>query len=421
MPDDVMISVQSLADLAEVVRQGRWAAQGAPFMARQATLSRLATALDEAQDDILEANTLDLEASLEMAVPELVLDWLRLTPDRLHTATATLRRLAALDIPAPLLGGWGMAGTPYGLDRVAQRQWVPLGVIALVYEALPELAVIAAGLCLHTGNSLLLKGGNEASQTNLTIATVFHTVLAESSLHPGLIQAISAREGESARRWLMQSPDLDLLIPYGRPSLVQQVCREAQAPVLAPALGNCYLYWSVSGQVKTVATMVIESHRGSPDPVNCVEKVLIDDQVPQVAIAELQHLLQTTLTVKVLEPGTTPTTMGDESWKHTSLQRTVWLCRVPDMSTAIAWINRYSSGHADSIATESYEDSYQFAQGLRSATVYINESPRFIRNPAQSGAIALGMAAQHGPYRGRITREAFLAPKSVIQGLSSRL
>jgi glutamate-5-semialdehyde dehydrogenase len=288
-------------------------------------LKALVQALKARQDDILEANTLDLEASLEMAVPDLVIDWLRLTPDRLHNATTALERLQTLDIVATP-SGHRRSTLPSGGEAMIQGSWQALGVVALVYEALPELAIFAAGLCLCTGNSLVLKGGNEASQTNQAIAQAFRAALADTDQPEALIQVISASDGEAARRWLMQTPNLDLVIPYGRPSLIQQVCREAYSPVLAPALGNCYLYWAASGDIQTVATAVIASHQGNPDPVNAVEKVLVDAQVSDAAIATLQQQLQAAdLQVKVLSSEAVPPT-DPELWQQAFLTRTVWLC-----------------------------------------------------------------------------------------------
>lgn len=415
MPNDTTISVQSLTDLTQAIDRGRLAAVALPFATRQKILGALAKTLKAAQDNILEANTLDLEASLEMAVPELVIDWLRLTPDRLLNATTALERLQGLDIVATP-SGHRRVTLPSGGGAMTQGSWESLGVVALVYEALPELSIFAAGLCLCTGNALILKGGNEASQTNQALAEVFREVLSATAPSDDLIQVISARDGEAARRWLMQTPDLDLVIPYGRPSLIQQVCREAQSPVLAPAMGNCYLYWAASGDVKTVVTAVIDSHRGQPDPVNAVEKVLVDAQVSDTAIAELQRQLQeANLRVERWTPEDL-LRLDPDLWRQPFLQRTVWICPVPDITTAIAWINRYSSGHGDAIVTHSYGESRQFIREVHSATLYVNQSPRFMRTPPTASSIALGMAAQRGIFRGRITLDAFLTPKTIVHG-----
>ena len=192
-------------------------------------LEAMAHQLEAAQNDILEANTLDLEASLEMAVPDLVLDWLKLTPERLHVASKILRRLAVLGDPRWLnalpTSRWAKEATGYS-------QVVPVGVVAFVYEALPELAVIMAGFCARTGNGLVLKGGNEASQTNQAIVQALHRALDQHNISPTAILSLADDTGDAARCWLVQDPGVNLVIPYGRPSLVKQVMRQAAVPVL---------------------------------------------------------------------------------------------------------------------------------------------------------------------------------------------
>jgi len=416
-----MTSVQSLAELAGLIQQVRQAAQSLE-KAEPASmaLAYAAKAFREAADTILEANTLDLEASLEMAVPELVVEWLKLTPERLNTAIAIMERLANLDSMASFTDGLQLASVPAAHSYFLGE---PLGVIALVYEALPEMAIVAAGLCLRTGNGLILKGGHEASQTNQAIAEIFQGVLAQANLPEHTILMVSPSEGEAARRWLMQTPDLDLVIPYGRASLVQQVVREANSPSLSTAIGNCYLYWAHTAPAEVVAQVVIDSQRGNPEPVNGIEKVLVDDKVSTVALDDLRsRLKEGNLMVKEADIPASPLAVEDDKasdpWRQAQLNRSVIVSRVPDLPTAIAVINHYSNGHADCIVTNSYQESVQFADQVRSASVYINASPRFRRNTAQASAIALGMSAQRGFNGGRITLDALLTHKAVVKGLT---
>ena len=415
-----MTSVQSLAELSALISQVRQAAEALEVRPITAALQTAAQAFREATDDILEANTLDLEASLEMAVPELVIEWLKLTPERLNTAIAILERLAQLDAVTSSTHRRQPAIAPTN-----HAYWLrePLGVIAFVYEAFPELALIAAALSLRAGNGLILKGGHEASQTNQVIADVFQSVLAQVDLPEHLVVSLSPSEGEAARRWLMQTSELDLVIPYGRASLVQQVVRDANSPSLSTAIGNCYIYWAHTAPVEVVAKMIIASHRGNPEPVNGIEKVLVDEKVSAVAERELEHLLQEShLAVKT---ATAPHLSADadaaeaELWREAQLNHTVLTARVPNLSTAIAVINRYSSGHADCIVTNSYQESMQFASQVRSASIYVNSSSQFQRNASHTSAIALGMSPQRGLKSGRITLETLLTHKAVVKGVGN--
>lgn len=412
-----MTSIQSLVELNGLIQQVRQAARSLKQVDKVAmALTTAVRALEDATDTILEANTLDLEASLEMAVPDLVIEWLKLTPERIKTAIIVIERLANMDAATGLV-----CSAPIGTGSASHAYWLgePLGVVALVYEALPELAIIAAGLCLRTGNGLILKGGHEASQTNQAIADVFQTVLAQAGLQEQAILSISPSEGEAARRWLMQTSGLDLVIPYGRASLVQQVVREANSPSLSTAIGNCYLYWARSASAERVANIILDSHVGIPEPVNGVEKILVDAQIAPAAVEDLQNRLQIgNLSAKEANvPDLLVSVNEDDLWRKGQLDHSVLVGRIPDLATAIAFINRHSNGHADCIVTDSYQESVQFANQIRSASIHVNTSPRFRRNAAQSSNIALGMSAQRSLKGGRITLEALLTQKLIVKGL----
>lgn len=417
-----MVNLTTQSDFSAAVEQVRQAgrdlvAAGADTQSK--LLKAVASELEANLDAILEANTLDLEASLDMAVPERVLDWLKLTPERLQTAAKILRRLAQLGDPRGLLHP-----APSRLSKAVggYGQVVPLGVVALVYEAFPELAAIMAGLCLRTGNGLILKGSNEASQTNQVILQALHQALEQVGLPQHCILSLTEEQGDVARTWLLQDPGIDLIIPYGRPGLVQQVVRQAGVPVLPTAMGNCYLYWAPTGQLDTVAPMIIDSHRGEPDAVNAIEKVLIHRSCSPSAIVQLCHtlwdqnfdLLADEALLADL-PDVKPTTAAD--WKRPFLSKTVALGLVEDGSIATTFINRHSSGHANAIATESYIESSRFTQLTTSAVVYVNTSPRFVRNPAQVSSIALGMTAQRGRCSGFVGLSALLTTQHILQGL----
>lgn len=385
--------------------------------ARSQALQVMAEALDRRLDAILEANTLDLEASREMAVPELILDWLKLTPERLQNAVRILQRLSELSDPIQQV-----LNTPYQVEQgQTYGQLMPLGVIALVYEAFPELGAIAAGLCIRTGNSLILKGGTEASHSNEVITETLRYALEDAGLPPDCLQLLPSDQGDSLRELIMQDQYVNLVIPYGRPSLVQQVIRQATVPVLKTAMGNCYLYWSPSGSLDVARGMILDSHQSEPDPVNAIEKVLVhrDQDMTQLM------LLWDTLREKGYglkgDPDLVaafPELMLAEppEWNQPYLNQTIAFKAVDGLDTAIAWINEHSSGHADCLATESYRESRQFALGINSAIAYINTSPRFFRNPKRGSPICLGISNQKGHRRGLISLETLTTVKHVVQG-----
>ncbi|MGB3636430.1 MAG: glutamate-5-semialdehyde dehydrogenase [Rivularia sp. (in: cyanobacteria)] len=385
---------------------------------RSRALMAMAEALERSFDDILEANTLDLEACREMAVPDLVLDWLKLTPERLGSTVKILQRLEELSDP---LGRMRTADYQLGEEQ-SYSQSTPLGVIAFIYEAFPELGAIAAGLCIKTGNSIILKGSTEASHSNAAIAEVLQMAVAEAGLPIGSIELVPGEHGTLIQELVSQEHYLNLVIPYGRNSLIHRVVRQSTAPVLKSAMGNCYLYWSPNGNlVDMVRWMINESHASSPDPVNAIEKVLINRQTLSSAfgtllksLQEKGFLLRGDDELRESFPQLQP--VKDSEWGSAYFTKTVAFKLVENLDSAINWINRYSSGHADCIVTESYQESRQFALGVNSASTYINASPRFSRNPLWGDAVFLGMSNQKGHRRGLIGLESLTTLKHIVQG-----
>ena len=384
---------------------------------RSRAVQAMAKALKSHQDDILEANTLDLEMSREMAVPELLLEWLKLTPERIQNTIQILQHLS--ELPDPI--GRVMTAN-FQVDQCqTYSQLMPLGVIALVYEAFPDLGAIAAGLCIKTGNSLILKGGSESSHSNAAVAQALQFAIEDAGLPLGCLQSLPADQGASIRDLVTQDRHLNLVIPYGRPSLVQQVVRQSTAPVLKAAMGNCYLYWSPSGSLEMARWMVIDSHMSEPDPVNAIEKVLVHPQQNPSSLTMLWSSLrekgfEIRGDARLVAEFPELRLAEDSEWNQAYLDRIVAFRIADDQETAIDWINRHSSGHADCLVTESYRESREFALGVNSASTYINASPRFYRNPKRGDAIFLGMSNQKGHRRGLISLETLTTTKHIVQG-----
>jgi len=385
---------------------------------RSRGVQAMVKALQNAFDDILDANTMDLEASREMAVPELVLDWLKLTPERLQIAIGILQRIGELSDPIRRV-----MNASYQLDHSQTYcQMMPLGVIALIYEAFPELGAIAAGFCIKTGNSLILKGSSEASQSNQVIAQALQNALDEAGLPSGCLELFPSEQGASMRDLVTRDDYLNLVIPYGRPTLVQQVLQQATVPVLRSAMGNCYLYWSASGTWDGVRSIILDSHASIPDPVNAIEKVLIHrNQKPSSLMNLCKSLSDKGFKLKadaeLVAKFPDQLTLASESeWSQPYLDKVVAFKLVDSTEDAIEWINQYSSRHADCLVTESYLESRQFSLKVDSASVYLNSSPRFSRNPKRGDSVFLGMSNQKGYRRGMITLETLTTLKQVVQG-----
>lgn len=385
---------------------------------RNQGVKAMAKALANAFDRVLEANTLDLEMSREMAVSDTFLDWLKLTPQRLDSTVEILDQLA--ELPDPIQR---VMNAPYQLNpSQTYCQLMSLGVVALIYEAFPELAAIAAGFCIKTGNSLVVRSGGSSSYSTAVITEILQESLTNIGFPNHCLNSLSSDDVPVIQDLVTQDKYINLVIPYGRPSLVEQVSHQAGAPVLKAAMGNCYLYWSGKSDLELVRWMILDSHASEPDPVNAIEKVLIGPSQNSSLLLRLFNNLQEKGfqlrgDQQLCEAFPNHLNLAKETeWNKPYLEKIIAFRVTNSLTEAIALINQHSSGHADCIATESYQESRQFAMGIDSALVYINTSPRFSRNPKQGESLFLGISNQKGHRRGLIGLETFTTLKQVVQG-----
>jgi len=374
---------------------------------RDSMLLELAEAVKKHKNSILEANTLDLEASRDMAISELLLEWLKLTPERLNHAIECLKQLS--NLPDPLTLQVGING----------YQRIPLGVVAFVYEGFPQLGLIAAGMCLKVGNAIVLKGGNEGSNTQEAIAAIAKDVLIAKGFPEACMTSVP--KGVALKELIVQEKYLRLVIPYGRPSFVQQVSKQATVSALPIAMGNCYLYLSASGNLDFAKEIILNSRKGDPDAVNAIEKVVIHRSWIDRGLCEWirglkkQGLLvrgcpETTASFRqFLEESHSDETdkpsqilieqaiESEDTWGQAYLDETIAIKIVNDTEEAISWINQYSSGHADVLLTDSLSERDRFVSRINSSTIFVNAHSRFCRygKSGDSGniKIALGMSS----------------------------
>lgn len=385
---------------------------------RSQAVLNMAIKLEECLDDILQANTLDLEISKEMAVPDLILEWLKLTPERVKTSIEILKTLSELPDPFQKV-----INSPYQVTYCQNySQLMPLGVIALIYEALPELAIITAGLAIKTGNSIILRGSSEASNTNTIITQVLQVALEDANFPPSCLQFLPSEEGYSIEDLVTLDQYINLIIPYGRPSLIQKVTKLATAPVLKSAIANCGLYWSSSSDLDLVRHVIVDSYKSIPDRVNAIEKVLINKNHSSNSIVRLfNHLKEQKFNLfgdknlvadfpDYLKP------IKSTQWNQPLFNHSIAFRTVDDLHDAILWINEYSSGHANCIVTDSYQEGRIFAMEIDSALVYVNSSPRFYRYLPGSNSVFLGISNQKGHRRGLISLETFTTLKQIVMG-----
>ena len=406
----------SLANiLTQSVRAGRQLALTSSDRREQA-IDAMVAALRGAAQAILEANTLDLEASRETGISDLLLEWLKLTPERLQRYINLLSRLGELS------STYGITElSSQSTDRHSYSQVKPLGTVAFIYEALPELGAIATGMSIKTGNSIILRGGTEAHHSNLAIVTALKSGLEQAGFPPDAIQLIDSNP-RLLYELVTQTQQVNLVIPYGRPSLIYQITQQATVPILPAAIGNCYLYWGANGDLELLRHAICDSHIGEPDAVNAIEKVLIHlDRSPTSLTLLWKNLKDKGFQLRgdrelVANYGEYLTLAQDGEWHHPYLRKVVAFKSVKGVDEAISIIDRFSSGHADCIVTDSYLETQQFVAGVNSSSVYINTSPRFYRHQRGSDRIWLGMSNSHGSPRGAIGLAALMATQQVTMG-----
>lgn len=383
---------------------------------RERGIESMVTALKTAFQDILEANTLDLEASRQLELSELLLEWLKLTPERLQRYIDLLAHLARSSSSSVSLDSSVRADKRHHYCQVK-----PLGTIALVYEALPELAILATGMSLKTGNSLILRGGADARHSNMAIATALKSGLEQADLPTDAITTIDSTP--SLLYGLLTHPNqVDLAIAYGRPISVQQAKLQATIPILSAAIGNCYLYWGANGDLDLVRHAICDSHVGEPDAVNAIEKVLIHaDRQPASLTLLWKNLKDRGFQLRgdrelVSTYGEYLQLTQDGEWQQPYLRKIVAFKLVESVDDAVVTIDKSSSGHADCIITDSYLEIQRFVAGIKSANVYINSSPRFYRYQRGNGQILLGMSADRTFRRGAIGLSAMTFTQQTIMG-----
>jgi glutamate-5-semialdehyde dehydrogenase len=384
-------------------------------------LLKIAEALKQELIHILEANTYDLEASREMAIPDLLLEWMKLTPDRLHRTIDYLKHLAHL--PNPL-----------AQNTVTYNHYfktVPLGSVAFIYEALPHLVVIMAGMCIKSGNSLILRGGSEISHSQEAITDVIQRVIKNSDLQLSDFTVAIAPQGTGIKDLVTQEKYLRLVIPYGRPSFVQQIAKQSTLSILPAAMGNCYMYLSPTGNLDQALEIIKASRQGDPDPVNAIEKVLIHSGCLSPENQNLanwaEQLRSSGLKIKggdrfvnycrnypeiFAEADINP----ESQWGQSYLDDTLALRIVDNVDEAIEWINQYSSGHADAIMSDSLTESQRFVGQIKSSNIFINTHSKF--NRLDGDRVALGMTSLKNRglsrYGGIIDLQSLTTTKRII-------
>jgi glutamate-5-semialdehyde dehydrogenase len=383
-------SVSQSVDLARRARAASRQLASVTSAAKNDWLDRAAQALERGSEEVLRANALDLEGAASAGLAPPLVDRLTLTPERLKAAARGLRAIAALADPVGRI--IEERTRPNGL-RV-QKVGVPLGVVFFIYESRPNVTVDAAGLCVKSGNAVLLRGGKEALQSNLALLGILQASLRDCALPVDAVQLVSDPDREVVGQLLRLSEYIDLVIPRGGESLIRRVADEARMPVLKHYKGNCHVYVECSADPDMAERIVVNSKCQRPGVCNAAESLLVDQAIAPSILPRLARKLMENgvelrgcpATCRLIQAF--PATEQDHAAEYLALILSIKV--VPGLDEAIAHINRYGSQHTETIVTRDQAAARKFTEGVDSAVVLVNASTRF------NDGFELGLGAEIG-------------------------
>ena len=395
------------------------ATQGAALTTDQknSALLAMAKALRDNEDAILRANAEDMKNGEEKGLTTALLDRLKLNHDRIEGMAEGLEALAALNDPiGETIAQWKR---PNGLEIARKR--VPLGVIAIIYEARPNVTADAAGLTLKTGNAVILKGGSEAYRSNLCVTRVLRGALKEQGLNEDLLQFVESTDREAVSVLLKLRKYIDVVIPRGGGGLIRFVVENATIPSIETGTGNCHIYMDRYGDIDMGVNIVFNAKTQRPAVCNAAETLLVHKDIAAEFLPALDRKLKEK-NVEIRGCQRTCALLRDavpaaeEDWETEFLDYILAVKIVDSIDEAIAHIARYSSGHSEAIITESYSRSRKFTETVDAAAVYVNASTRFTDGTEFGFGAEIGISTQKLHARGPMGLNALTTEKFVIHG-----
>lgn len=380
-------------------------------------LCAVADKLLQRTEEILKANEEDVKNGRENHMPESLVDRLLLTEDRILGMADGLRQIAKLDDPVGEVTG--MKKRPNGL-MIGQKR-VPLGVIGIIYEARPNVTSDAFGLCFKTGNVVILKGGSDAIHSNIVIVSCIREALRECGVTEKAISLITDTSRETAAQFMKLNQYVDVLIPRGGKGLIQTVVNTSTIPVIETGTGNCHIYVDESADLKMAADIVMNAKTQRVGVCNACESLLVHKNVKEEFLPVLgKRLLEKKVEIRgdeetgKLIPEAKKAT--EEDWGTEYLDYILSVKIVDSVEEAISHINRYNTGHSESIITNDYSHAQKFLDEVDAAAVYVNASTRFTDGNEFGFGAEIGISTQKLHARGPMGLTALTTTKYIIYG-----
>ncbi|MBP1760577.1 MAG: glutamate-5-semialdehyde dehydrogenase [Firmicutes bacterium] len=406
-----------------LLEQGRKAKLASRFLATAGTdmkneaLYNMAEQLEKQTEEIIAANQIDLEQGEKQGLTRALLERLALNPTRIRDMAQGLREIAAL--PDPIGEMLEMHHRPNGLDIGRIR--TPLGVIGIIYESRPNVTADAASLCLKSGNAIILRGGEEALNSNRIITRIISAAAMECGLPEGTIQLVDSEDREAVLFMMKMNDYLDVLIPRGGKGLKKAVLENATVPVIMTGMGNCHVYIDEYGDYAKALPIVHNAKVQRPSVCNAAETLLVHKKVAEEflpgIIADLQAAgveIRGCETTRRIVSGLIEAT--EEDWATEYLELIMAVKVVDSLEEAIDHINQYGTGHSEAIVSENYTAVRTFMARVDAAAVYANASTRFTDGNVFGFGAEMGISTQKLHARGPMGLRELTTTKFVIYG-----
>ena len=405
----------TVQEQAQKARTAALALSSATRAAKDAALLAMADALAKAEAAILEANERDVARAEANGTSAALIDRLRLTPDRIAGMVEGLRELAALPDPVgDVVRGWTNA------NGVQVRQVrVPFGVVGIIYEARPNVTADAGGICLKSGNAALLRGSSSAAESNAAVVEALRAGLADAGLPADAIQLVPGPR-EVTNELMAARGLVDVLIPRGGAGLIDTVVRNSQVPVIETGVGNCHVFVDAGADEQMALDILINAKTQRPSVCNAAETLLVHADIADTFVPKA---LETLATHGVTVHGDSrmaaygevvPAEDSDFAAEYLSLD--IAAAIVDSLDSALQHIRRYSTGHTETIITESQKSAARFTTEVDAAAVLVNASSRFVDGGEFGFGAEIGISTQKLHARGPMGLPEMTSTKYVVTG-----
>ena len=381
-------------------------------------LADISAALEANCNAIIEANKEDLSHAKENGVPEHMLDRLMLNESRINVIAESLRALIALKDP---IGSGEKWTTPNGLEINCTR--APLGVVAIIYEARPNVTVDAAALCIKTGNATVLRGGKEAAETNRCLIKIMRDCIEQNGISPDALGFIDATLGHDGADALMSARGIvDVLIPRGSKRLISAVVGKSKVPVIETGAGNCHLFVDADADIDMAVKVAINAKCSRPAVCNAIETLLVHSSAAAEFLPKFESEVRKKYSLEIRGCDKTVAILpsaskADESDYETEYDDYILAVRVVDsVKEAVDHINKYNTGHSESIITNNLSNAAYFQKYVDASAVYVNASTRFTDGGEFGFGAEIGISTQKLHARGPMGLYALTTQKYLVNG-----